>query len=68
MAVIYTEPHFVGKGPGGHGWEHYVRQVYCACGKQIGTQTKYDGHNDFYFDDREKADYKFCPYCGKELK
>lgn len=67
MAVIYTEPRFIGKDKMGHGYERYEREVYCVCGKKIGTQTKYYGQNDFYFDDREKADYKFCPYCGKEL-
>ena len=65
--VIYTEPYFQGKDIGGHGYEHYIRHVYCICGKKIGTQTKYDGWDDFCFDNREKKDYKFCPYCGREL-
>lgn len=68
MGVIYTEPCFKGKDARGHGYERYERDVYCVCGKKIGTQTKYDGWDNFSFDDREKADYKFCPYCGKELK
>lgn len=67
MTVIYTEPQFRGKDKMGHGYEHYKREVYCVCGKKIGVQTKYYGQNDFHFDDREKADYKFCPYCGKKL-
>ena len=68
MSVIYTDPCFKGKDIGGHGYERYIRGVYCVCGKKIGTQTKYDGWDDFYFDDREKENYKFCPYCGKVLK
>ena len=67
MAVIYTEPRYVGKGPGGHGYEYYTREVYCTCGKKLGTQTKYTDWNNFNFDHRELADYKFCPYCGKEF-
>lgn len=68
MSVIYTEPYFKGKDAGGHGYERYIRDVYCVCGKKIGTQTKYDGWEHFSFDNREKEEYKFCPYCGKELK
>ena len=67
MSVIYTEPRFKGKVMG-HGYEYYEREVYCACGKKIGTQSKYDGWDNFCFNEREKKDYKFCPYCGKELK
>lgn len=68
MGVIYTEYRFRGKDARGHGYERYEREVYCTCGKKIGTQTKINGYDNFYFDHREKADYKFCPYCGKELK
>ena len=68
MSVIYTEPCFKGKDARGHGYERYERSVYCTCGKCIGTQTKYKGYQNFYFDDREKADYKFCPYCGTAIK
>lgn len=68
MSVIYTEPRFRGKDSNGHGYERYEREVYCVCGKKIGTQTKYNGWDNFSFDDREKANYKFCPYCGKEFK
>ena len=68
MSVIYTEPCFKGKDARGCGYEKYVREVYCTCGKKIGTQSKYDGWNDFYFDNKEKAEYKFCPYCGLNIK
>ena len=68
MSVIYTEPRFIGKDAGGHGYERYEREVYCVCGKKIGTQTKYDDWGKFCFDRREITDYKFCSYCGKELK
>lgn len=44
-----------------------MKEKFIVCGKKIGTQTKYDGWDNFNFDNREKADYKFCPYCGKEL-
>lgn len=68
MSVIYTEPRFEGKDSRGCGYEKYIREVYCTCGKKIGTQTKYDGWDDFYFDNKEKAEYKFCPYCGLSIK
>ena len=68
MSVIYTEPCFKGKDARGHGYERYERDVYCVCGKKIGTETKYVGWDNFCFDDREKAEYKFCPYCGEGLK
>ena len=66
MSIIYTEPFFKGEIKE-YGYKQYTRDVYCVCGKKIGTQTKYDKGN-FVFDDREKANYKFCPYCGKVLK
>ena len=68
MSVIHTEPRFEGKDSRGHGYEKYIREVYCTCGKKIGTQSKYVGWNDFYFDNKEKAEYKFCPYCGLSIK
>ena len=68
MSVIYTEPRFKGKDSLGRGYESYHRDIYCECGRKIATQTKYLMWDDYIFDDREKADYKFCPYCGKELK
>lgn len=68
MSVIYTEPRFQGKDARGCGYEKYIREVYCTCGKKIGTQTKYDSWGEFYFDDKEKAEYKFCPYCGIIIK
>ena len=68
MSVIYTEPRFQGKDARGRGYEKYIREVYCTCGKKIGTQTKYDSWDEFYFDDKEKAEYKFCPYCGLSIK
>lgn len=67
MAVIYTEPQFHGKRPGGHGYEYYTREVYCICGKKIGTQVNYDGWDKFCYDNKEKSEYKFCPYCGTEI-
>ena len=67
MSVIHTEPRYIGK-VNGHGYERYEREVYCACGKKIGTQSKYDGWDDFHFDNKEKAEYKFCPYCGLSIK
>jgi hypothetical protein len=66
MNVIYTDPRFRGLF-NGHGYEHYKREVDCTCGKKIGTQSKYEGWDSFCFDNREMADYKFCPYCGKDL-
>ena len=65
MALIYTNAIYQGKIYG-HGYEYYSRDVYCTCGKKIGTQTKYEGWNDFSFDNWEIKEYKFCPYCGEE--
>lgn len=67
MSAIYTEPRFVGQR-NGHGYEYYTREVYCTCGKKIGTQSKYDDWDPFSFDEREKKNYVFCPYCGNSLK
>ncbi len=66
IAVIYTEPKYHN---GRSGYEFYTREVYCTCGKRLGTQTKYHGQDNFSFDydDRDKAEYKFCPFCGKEI-
>ena len=68
MSVIYTEPCFKDKDARGHGYAKYIREVYCTCGKKIGTQSKYDGWKNFSFNEKEKIEYKFCPYCGKDLK
>ena len=67
MSVICTEPRFVGL-INGHGYEHYEREVYCTCGKKIGTQSKYYNWTEFSFDSREKNEYRFCPYCGHKFK
>ena len=64
VAVIYTEPIY---HQSHKGYDFYNRAVYCTCGKKLGTQTKYEGQNDFSFVEREKAEYKFCPFCGKEI-
>ena len=65
--LIYTESQYHGKRAGGHGYEHYTREVYCTCGKKIGTQIKLQGWDNFIFEDKEKAEYKFCPYCGTKI-
>lgn len=65
MSVIYTEPRF---DKSDRRYDKYIREVYCVCGKKIGTQTKYVDCNNFTFDEREKQNYKFCPYCGKPIE
>ena len=55
-----------------HSYGRTVREVRCAsCLKVIGEQVKYEMFNKFTFeqaDEREKDDYKYCPYCGHEFK
>ena len=67
--LIYTEARFI-SGRARDGFDYYSRDALCnSCGKTIGSQTKY--HIDdkkFYFNERDKATYKFCPYCGRLLK
>lgn len=67
--LVYSSSYHVPKRPGGHGYEHDIRDAICGnCSKVIGRQTKYDNKEEFYFDDREKNEYTFCPYCGKVIK
>ena len=65
--LIYTEPRYVPSSRATNYYDYYERDVLCnKCGKTIGKQSKYtDG---FYFNEREKANYKFCPYCGESFK
>ena len=64
--LIYTEPQYHGKRPGDHGYVHYTREVYCTCGKKLGTQTKYDGQNSFSFDELHGNIYMRNAVTGKE--
>jgi DNA-directed RNA polymerase subunit RPC12/RpoP len=48
-----------------HSYARHVRDVLCgACGKIIGEQVKYEIEKQFHFENKEKDDYRFCPYCG----
>ena len=71
--LVYSSEHFHSK-VNGHCYEYYSRDAICGnCGIIIGRQTCYNyskGNKDkreYYFEDREKNNYKFCPYCGKPL-
>ena len=67
--LVYSSSSYVPKAPGGHGYEHYTRDAICGnCGKVIGNQIKFTDEEGFYFYTREKNEYIYCPYCGKELK
>ena len=44
-----------------------VNNLFFEMFPEIGTQTKYPMWDNFYFDEEEKAEYKFCPYCGNKL-
>ena len=68
--LVYSSGHFNPKR-NGHGYEYYSRDAICGeCGSVIGKQDCYDTKEPkkYFFYDREKNDYKFCPYCGKKLK
>ena len=65
--LIYTEPRYVAPSRATNHYEYYERDVLCnKCGKTIGRQRKYN--KDFHFNEREKSNYKFCPYCGEPFK
>ena len=50
-------------------YDRYVKKVeYVGCREEIGEVERFpDFYNKFYFKDKEKNDYKFCPYCGHEF-
>lgn len=67
--LIYTRPKYVPQSRATNGYDYYERDVICnKCGETIGTQKLYSNSKDFWFENREKANYKFCPYCGKSFK
>ena len=52
-----------------HSYDRYVRDVICcSCGHSIGEQNKYPvWDKEFSFEDKDKANWEYCPYCGNEL-
>ena len=49
-------------------YDGYERDAICSsCGTVIGEQTKYSDWNNFSFNEREKNDYVYCPYCGHKF-
>ena len=65
--LVYSNSSYVPATRGTNWYDWYTRSAICGqCGKQIDTQSSTKGE-EFYFDSREKANYKFCPYCGKPL-
>ena len=68
--LVYSSPRFNPKKDG-HGYEYYSRDGICGeCGAVIGQQVCYEHkpmEKKFFFKDRDKNNYEFCPYCGKSL-
>lgn len=69
--LVFSSPRFNPKRDG-HGYEYYSRDAICGeCGSVIGSQSCYEHkpmEEKFYFENRDKNYYEFCPYCGKKLK
>lgn len=69
LMLIYTEPRYIPSTRATNYYDYYARDVLCnKCGKTIGTQVQYDKKEGFYWEIREKSNYKFCPYCGEPFK
>ena len=68
--LVYSSGQFVGKR-NGHGYEYYKRDAICGeCGSVIGEQNCYEHspkEQEYFFKDRDKQKYKFCPYCSAKL-
>ena len=65
--LVYSKPRYVPESRATNWYSYYTRSAICGqCGEEIDTQTSNKG-DKFYFDVREKAQYKFCPYCGEPL-
>lgn len=66
--LIYTNPKHIPSSASTAWYSYDEIDALCdKCGKTIGVQRKYE-NKDFYFTEREKADYLFCPYCGSPLQ
>jgi len=65
--LIYSNPFYIEDN--GNGYDLDLRDAICRnCLKVLGRQENYrDIDEKFKFPEREKNEYKFCPYCGEEL-
>lgn len=65
--MIYSNPFYIKNN--GNGYSLHERDAICEnCHKVIDRQQKYEGIDvDFKFSEREKKDFKHCPYCGIKL-
>lgn len=57
----------------GYGYKYYERDAICnKCGVVLGSQRAYNEYKEpkeeeFVFEEREKNNYDYCPYCGEQL-
>jgi DNA-directed RNA polymerase subunit RPC12/RpoP len=66
--LVYSKPTYTPESRATNWYSYYERSAICAqCGEEIGMQISTKG-DEFYFNNCEKAKYKFCPYCGSSLK
>lgn len=65
--LVYSKPQYHPESRATNWYSYYTRSAICTeCGNEFGIQTSYQG-DDFYFNEREKAKYTHCPYCGQPL-
>jgi predicted RNA-binding Zn-ribbon protein involved in translation (DUF1610 family) len=64
--LVYSNPHYIADN--GNGYNLDERDAICTnCGKVIDRQQKYSGWKEFGFSEREKKEWKYCPFCGEKL-
>lgn len=65
--LIYSKPFYIQDN--GNGYDLDVRDSICSnCHQVIDRQEKYRNiYKEFRFSDTDKGNWKFCPYCGKDL-
>jgi uncharacterized protein with PIN domain len=64
---IYSNSFFIEDN--GNGFSLDERDAICSnCKKVLDRQQKYKNiDKKFKFSDKEKNEWKYCPYCGKKL-
>lgn len=72
--MIYTKPIHINAHQDrnryyyNHSYDRETRlAICCSCGEVIGEQNKYIFDDIFYFCEKEKEKYRFCPYCGERF-
>jgi hypothetical protein len=65
--LVYSNPHYIEDN--GNGYALDERDAICSnCGKVIDRQKKYRKvDKEFGFSEREKDEWKYCPFCGTEI-